>query len=61
MNTRALPAVGDTAPAIQLLDDTGNSQDLAAQRGRSVVQLASVNLPPKIACVSARQGTDGSG
>ena len=31
------PAVGDAAPAFTLTDDTGASQDLAAQRGRWVV------------------------
>ena len=37
MNTSALPAVGDPAPAFTLTDDTGSSQELAAQRGRWVV------------------------
>ncbi len=37
MNTPALPAVGEPAPAFTLTDDTGSSQDLASQRGRWVV------------------------
>ena len=37
MTTSALPAVGDAAPAITLPDDSGTTQDLAAQRGRWVV------------------------
>lgn len=37
MNASAQPAVGEPAPAFTLTDDTGSSQDLAAQRGRWVV------------------------
>jgi peroxiredoxin Q/BCP len=37
MNASAPPAVGATAPAFTLTDDSGTSQDLAAQRGRWVV------------------------
>jgi len=37
MTASALPAVGEPAPAFTLTDDTGSSQDLAAQRGRWVV------------------------
>jgi thioredoxin-dependent peroxiredoxin len=36
MNASALPKVGATAPTFTLPDDTGTSQDLAAQRGRWV-------------------------
>lgn len=37
MNASALPAVGEAAPAFALTDDSGDSQDLSAQRGRWVV------------------------
>ncbi len=37
MNTSALPAVGDLAPAFSLPDDSGASQALSDQRGRWVV------------------------
>jgi peroxiredoxin Q/BCP len=37
MTTARLAALGDAAPAITLPDDTGTTQDLAAQRGRWVV------------------------
>ena len=37
MTAPALPAVGEAAPTFTLPDDTGTSQDLAAQRGHWVV------------------------